>query len=139
MKILDMMKTGKNGRRMVHIMFMNQGAVKMMNRAKLPVYLLGRKCINKKQGESSVRGAVQRHSLSGQYLEQDAVEALAERANGEAREFDDEDKLLLFRTRERFLYAVNDGVDITRHACPISADALGGEVDDGAPAVVARV
>jgi hypothetical protein len=47
MTILDMMKTGKNGRRMVHIMFMNQGAFKMMKRAKLPVYLLGRKCMNK--------------------------------------------------------------------------------------------
>jgi len=115
MTILDMMKTGKNGRRMVHIMFMNQGAFKMMNRAKLPVYLLGRKRINKRQGECSVRGAVQRHSLSGQNLEQDAVKTLAEGANSEAREVGDEDKLLFFRARERFFYAVNDGVEITRH------------------------
>ena len=139
MTILDMMKTGKNGRRMVHIMFMNQGAFKMMNRAKLPVYLLGRKRINKKQGECSVRGAVQRHSLSGQNLEQDAVKALAEGAHSETREVDDEDKLLFFRPRERFFYAVNNGVEITRHVCSISPNALGGEVDNGASTVVARV
>ncbi len=41
--ILDMMNTGRKGRKMVHIMFMNQGAFKMMNSAKLPVYLLARK------------------------------------------------------------------------------------------------
>ena len=111
--ILDMMKTGRKGRKMVHIMFMNQGAFKMMNSAKLPVYLLARK--HKTRGTESMRYVVKRHSLSGQNLEQDAVKTLAEGANGEAREVGDEDKLLFFRARERFFYAVNDGVEITRH------------------------
>ena len=47
MTILDMMKTGRKGRRIVHIMFMNHGAFKIMNSAKLPVYLRGGDTVKK--------------------------------------------------------------------------------------------